>query len=43
VIIRDRQQFRLALFEPLPRRRGLTLRAVAVAAGNGRRPLPALD
>jgi hypothetical protein len=33
VIVGDRQQFRLALFEPLPRRRGLTLRAVAVAAG----------
>jgi hypothetical protein len=41
VIVRDRQQFRLALSEPLPRRRALTLRAVAVATGNGRRPLPA--
>ena len=42
VIVGNRQQFRLAVFEPLPRRRGLTLRAMAVAAGNGRRPLPAL-
>ena len=29
----DRQEFGLALGEPLPRRRALTLRAVAVAAG----------
>ena len=42
VIIGDRQEFRLALGEPLSRRRALTLWAVAVAAGNGRRPLPAL-
>ena len=33
VIVGDRQQLRLAVCEPLPRRRGLTLRAVAVAAG----------
>ena len=32
VIIGDRQEFRLALGEPLPRRRALTLRAMAVAA-----------
>jgi len=43
VIVGNRQELRLAVFEPLPRRRGLTLRAVAIAAGNGRRPLPALD
>ena len=42
VIVGDWQKLRLAFFEPLPRRRPLTLRAVAVAAGNGRRPLPAL-
>ncbi len=36
------QKLGLTLGEPLPRRRPLTLRAVAVAAGNGRRPLPAL-
>ena len=33
VIIGDRQKLRLALFEPLPRRCGLTLRAMPVAAG----------
>jgi hypothetical protein len=33
VIIGDRQQFGLTLGEPLPGRRALTLRAVAVAAG----------
>jgi hypothetical protein len=33
VVVGDRQQFRLAVFEPLPRRRGLALRTVAVAAG----------
>ena len=33
VIIRNRQEFGLAVFEPLPRRGGLALRAVAVAAG----------
>jgi hypothetical protein len=33
VIVGDRQEFRLALGEPLPRRRALALRAVAVAAG----------
>ena len=38
----NRQEFGLAVFEPLSRRCGLTLRAVAVATGNGRRPLPAL-
>ena len=42
VIIGNRQQLGLAVFEPLSRRRGLTLRAMPVAAGNGRRPLPAL-
>ena len=33
VIVRNRQKLRLAVFEPLPRRRGLTLRAMPVAAG----------
>ena len=33
VIVGDWQKLRLALFEPLPRRRALALRAVAVAAG----------
>jgi len=33
VVVGDRQQVRLAFREPLPRRRALTLRAVAVAAG----------
>jgi hypothetical protein len=33
VIIGDRQELRLALGEPLPRRGALALRAVAVAAG----------
>ena len=33
VIIRNRQEFGLAVFEPLPRRGGLALRTVAVAAG----------
>ena len=33
VIVGDRQKLRLALGEPLPRRRALTLRAVTVAAG----------
>ena len=42
VVIGNRQQLRLAVFEPLPRRRGLTLRAMPVAAGNGRCPLPVL-
>ena len=42
VVVGNRQEFGLAVFEPLPRRRGLTLRAMPVAAGNGRRPLPAL-
>ncbi len=42
VVIGNRQQLRLAVFEPLPRGGRLTLRAVAVAARNGRRPLPAL-
>ena len=37
-----RQQLGLALGEPVPGRRALALRAVPVAAGNGRRPLPAL-
>ena len=42
VVVGNRQQLGLAVFEPLPRRGRLALRAVAVAAGNGRRPLPAL-
>ena len=42
VIIGNRQKLGLALGEPLPRRRSLTLRAVAVATGNLRCPLPAL-
>src|SRR5260370_2318302 len=33
VIVGNRQEFPLAFGEPLPRRRALTLRAVAVAAG----------
>ena len=33
VVVGNRQQFGLAVFEPLPRRRGLALGAVAVAAG----------
>ncbi len=33
MIVGNRQQLRLALCEPLPRRRALTLRAVPVAAG----------
>ena len=33
VIVGDRQELRLPLGEPLPRRRPLTLQAVAVAAG----------
>ena len=33
VIVGNRQKLRLAFFEPLPRRRALTLRAMAVAAG----------
>src|ERR1700755_218255 len=33
VVIGNRQKLRLAVFEPLPRRRSLTLRAMPVAAG----------
>ena len=33
VIVWNRQKLRLAFFEPLPRRRALALRAVAVGAG----------
>ena len=33
VIVWNRQKLRLAFFEPLPRRRALALRAVAIAAG----------
>jgi hypothetical protein len=33
VIVGNRREFGLAVFEPLPRRGGLTLRAMAVAAG----------
>ncbi len=42
VVVGNRQQLRLAVFEPLPRRGRLALRAMPVAAGNGRRPLPAV-
>ena len=42
VIVGGRQELGFAVGEPLARRRALTLRAVAVAARNGRRPLPAL-
>ncbi len=42
VVIGNRQELGLAVFEPFPRRGRLALRAVAIAAGNGRRPLPAL-
>jgi hypothetical protein len=42
VIVGNRQELRLAVFEPSPRGGRLALRAVAIAAGNGRRPLPAL-
>ena len=33
VIVGNRQKLRLAVFEPLPRRGGLALRTVAIAAG----------
>ena len=42
VEVGDRQQFGLALGQPLRAARALALRAMPVAAGNGRRPLPAL-
>ncbi len=42
VIVGNRQELRLAVFEPLPRRGRLALRAVAIAARNGRRPLRVL-
>ena len=42
VEIADRQQIGLAGGEPILRRRALALGAMAVAARNGRRPLPAL-
>ena len=42
VIVGNRQELRLAVFEPLPRRGRLALRAVAIAAGNGRCPLRVL-
>ena len=42
MIIRDRQEVGLAFGQPLLRRRALALRAMPVAAGNGRCPLPAL-
>ena len=42
VVIGNRQEFGLAVFQPFPRRGRLALRAVAIAAGNGKRPLPAL-
>ena len=37
-----REQLGFPLFQPLPRRRALALRAMPVAAANGKRPLPAL-
>ncbi len=42
VEVADRQQVGLARGQPLSRRRTLTLRTVAVAAGNGKFPLAAL-
>jgi hypothetical protein len=42
VIVGNRQELRLAVFEPSPRGGRLALRAVTIPAGNGRRPLPAL-
>ena len=42
VIVGYRQQFGLTCLEPLGTRRDLALRAMPVAAGNGRRPLAAL-
>ena len=36
------QQLGFALCEPVPGRRALALGAMPIAAGNGRRPLPAL-
>ena len=42
VVVGNRQQLRLAFGEPLPSRRALAFRAMPIAAGNGRRPLPAL-
>ncbi len=42
VVVGNRQQLGLAFAQPPSRRRALTLRTVAVAARNGRRPLPAL-
>src|SRR6478752_2325221 len=42
VKVRHWQQFGLARFEPFGACQSLTLRAVPIAAGNGRRPLPAL-
>jgi hypothetical protein len=42
VIVGNRQEFSFAFCEPLSCGRALALRAVAVAAGNGRRPLRAL-
>src|SRR5271154_5923160 len=42
VIIGNLQQFGFPLGQPDSGRRALTLRAMAVATGNGRRPLPVL-
>ena len=42
VEVADRQQIGLPIGEPVPRRRALALGTMAVAAGNGRCPLPAL-
>jgi hypothetical protein len=42
VIVGNRQKLGLALGEPLARRRALALGTMPIAAGNGRRPLPAL-
>jgi hypothetical protein len=41
VEIGNRQQVGFAFLQPFSSRGGLTLRAVPIAAGNGRRPLPA--
>jgi hypothetical protein len=40
--IRDRQQLGFAIRQPLRPRRALTLRAMAISASNGLRPLLAL-
>jgi hypothetical protein len=42
VEVRHGQQLGFALCEPVPGRRALAFGAMTIAAGNGRRPLPAL-